>query len=112
MDTCANKREQEQIKSLGKILGTYWTRDIVQAMFGPNKNKKQEQRNIDEVMIPLAMWQAPEIGDYLRKLFGAGGSVDKPKWTDEHEEVNLFDADKDTFISFASRFSGLAKTSY
>jgi len=108
LDVIRLESEKEKLRALGKMLGTYWTRDLVNEMFRAKKGTRAG--SLEEIMIPLALWQAPEMGDYLLKLFADNKTgVDAPSWAAKEEVVNCFDLPREKFLEIASLFTGITK---
>jgi len=106
-----NDVETRQLRKLGEMLGTYWTRETVQAMFSDETTKPagREQR-LEHMVLPLLLGIQPEIQDFLRKRFGTGkGVVPTPEWYRQNpgEVVEGWDQSREEFINMASMFTRL-----
>jgi len=105
--------ECRQLRKLGEILGTYWTRESVQAMFSTDKAQGKKER-LEHLMIPHLLGVQPEIQDWLRSQFGSDQGISPPEWLQSNpsELVETYDMPRDEFINVASMFTGLIPKNY
>ena len=105
--------EKRQLRKLGAMLGTYWTREAVQAMFSHEKAGKGREKT-DHLVTPLLLTMQPELQDYLRKQFGSEKGISPPGWykKDPGEVVEGWEQSREEFIKMAGMFTGLVPKSY
>jgi len=90
------------------MLGTYWTRESVQALTSPEDPRgRREPRS--SMMLPLLLGMKPQLEEFLVKSFGNNLGISAPDWyrEDQGEVVEGFDMPRDEFIQLASMFTGV-----
>lgn len=98
----------ENMRDLGRMLGTYWTREEMEASRPENKIKRSSKPP-SELLTPLTMVMNPNIEDYVRKSFGRAKGIDAPNWVEQDDMVDLFDSSQEDFMQFfASRIAPMA----
>jgi len=104
--------EERQLKRLGEMLGTYWTRESVEAMMATGPEPREARKDL---LIPLLLGMAPQLDEYLRKSFGNTRGISPPDWyrrVDRSQVVEGSAMPRDDFVKLASMFTGLIPKSY
>lgn len=99
----------EDFDRLGEMLGTRWTRSMVDQLFV--ENRQEEKRRLDELHIPLALLLEPEFQGQLKKIFGRTYGVGAPKWAKDPDQFeDMFSADREAFKEMFSHLRPMAPT--
>jgi hypothetical protein len=82
---------------LSDILGTRWTRDQVEQVFG-NADPKQRA---EAISVPLAFIIQPEFQEALKGMFGSKYGIDAPDYVKKTEIIEGWDMPREQFMQFA-----------
>jgi hypothetical protein len=101
--------EEKSVYKLGEMLGVYWTREAVDAMFSTQKGGEHRAPRKD-LLIPLLLGMQPKLQDFIKDSFGSSRGISAPDWydnTDHSEVVEGYSMNRRDFINLASLFTGL-----
>jgi hypothetical protein len=97
------------MRSLGSLLGAYWTREQVEGLFVTDQPGRQ-RKPLQELITPVTMMLSEgQMTDWLKKQFGASMGMTSPEWLKHHrgEVVEGYAMDRDDFIRMAGIFTPL-----
>jgi len=96
------KVNREKFDTLGEMLGTRWTRNMVDGLFAEaDVGRKAGKKPLEEVFIPLAVAIEPELQEQVKKMFGQKFGRGAPEWARRDDDFeDLFDSDRAAFAKF------------